>query len=156
MLQRHAATPPARLLAVSAPSACRCVEGAAASRARPSAHAAALRSPTPPPPPQVGLNAHRVLDRREWRRLVTAPLLHADLPHLVSNCTGLVLEGLPLERRLGPLRFAALLASCAAVSQGLYGGCRAGGWGPSVALDTLAARAGQRPGLPAVAHHPGA
>ncbi|KAL4451698.1 hypothetical protein ABPG75_007360 [Micractinium tetrahymenae] len=69
---------------------------------------------------EVGLNAHRVLDRREWRRLATAPVLHADLPHLASNCTGLVLEGLPLERRLGSVRFAALLGSCALLSQGLY------------------------------------
>ncbi len=76
------------------------------------------------------MNAHRVLDRREWRRLVTAPLLHADLPHLASNCTGLVLEGLPLERRLGSVQFTALLASCAAVSQGLYRECRFGRWCP--------------------------
>jgi len=76
----------------------------------------------------VGLNAHKVLDRREWRRLGTSPLLHADLAHLVSNATSLVLEGLPLEARLGSLRFGALLASAAALSQGLY--CEwVGAWG---------------------------
>lgn len=151
--RRHASCPPARRQRPVCMPLCR---GRCCLACPPICTRRCPTLPYPPPPPQVGLNAHRVLDRREWRRLVTAPLLHADLPHLVSNCTGLVLEGLPLERRLGPLRFAALLASCAAVSQGLYGGCRAGGWGPSVALDTLAARAGQRPGLPAVAHHPGA
>lgn len=91
----------------------------------PTAGVAPVSMPPPPPPhhpppQQVGLNAHRVLDLREWHRLATAPLLHADLPHLASNCTALVLEGLPLERRLGAPRFAALLASCTAVSQGLY------------------------------------
>ncbi|PSC69569.1 rhomboid mitochondrial [Micractinium conductrix] len=69
---------------------------------------------------QVGLNAHRVVDRKEWRRLGTGVLLHGDLPHLVSNCTALVQEGAPLERRLGGARFAALLASTTLLSQGLY------------------------------------
>ena len=70
----------------------------------------------------MGLNAHRVVDRKEWRRLGTGVLLHGDLPHLVSNCTALVQEGAPLERRLGGARFAALLASTTLLSQGLYGG----------------------------------
>lgn len=66
------------------------------------------------------MNAQRVLRYREWRRCATAPLLHSDLPHLVSNCTAVVLEGLPLEQRLGPARFLGLVASAAALTQGLH------------------------------------
>ena len=69
---------------------------------------------------QVGLNAHRVLDRGEWRRCASSLLVHRDLPHLVSNATSLVLEGLPLEARLGSARLAGLALSCAALAQGLY------------------------------------
>lgn len=44
------------------------------------------------PVAQVGLNAHRVLHAKEWRRLGTSLAVHADLPHLVSNSAALVLE----------------------------------------------------------------
>lgn len=66
------------------------------------------------------MNAHRVLHYREWRRCATSLMVHADLPHLVSNATSLVLEGLPLEARLGSVRLAALVASTAALTQALY------------------------------------
>jgi membrane associated rhomboid family serine protease len=66
------------------------------------------------------MNSHRVLHHREWRRLGSSILLHADLPHLVNNCTGLVLEGAPLEARLGTPRFLCLLASLGLTSQALY------------------------------------
>ena len=49
-------------------------------------------SPCCPPPCQVGLNAHRVFHYKEWRRLGTSLAVHSDLPHLVSNSAGLVLE----------------------------------------------------------------
>ena len=68
---------------------------------------------------QVGFNSSRVLRKREWRRLVSSPLLHADLPHLAANCHTLVLEGLPLEQRLGSAGFLALVASSCALSQAL-------------------------------------
>jgi hypothetical protein len=71
-------------------------------------------------PLQVGLNSHRVLHHGEWRRLGSSLVLHRDLPHLVSNCTALLTDGLPLERRLGATRFAALVASSAALTQGLH------------------------------------
>ena len=92
-------------------------------RAGPAAAAA------PAPLPQVGLNSHRVLHHREWRRLGSSVLLHGDLPHLVSNCTSLVLEGLPLERRLGSVKLLALVASTGLATQGLYceWGSRRGG-----------------------------
>ena len=48
-----------------------------------------------PPRRQVGLNAHRVLHGHEWRRLGTSLVVHADLPHLVSNSTALILEVRP-------------------------------------------------------------
>lgn len=69
---------------------------------------------------QVGLNPHRVLHHGEWRRLGTSLVLHADLPHLVTNCTALLTDGLPLERRLGTVRFAALVATSAALTQALH------------------------------------
>lgn len=69
----------------------------------------------------MGLNAHRVVQYGEWRRLGTSVLLHADLPHLVANCTAVVMEGLPLERRLGSGRLLGLAASSAALAQALYG-----------------------------------
>ena len=87
----------------------------------------------------MGLNAHRVLDRREYGRLATSPLLHANLPHLVSNCSSLVVDGLPLERRLGSVQFAALLASCTAMSQGLYGAS----WGLALRTGSMAQPAGK-------------
>lgn len=37
----------------------------------------------------------------EWDRLLLAPLLHANLPHLVANCTALVVAGWTLERLAG-------------------------------------------------------
>lgn len=61
-----------------------------------------------------------MLHHGEYRRLLTGVMLHADMTHLVSNCTSVVLEGLPLERRLGSPAFLALVASTSLTSQGLY------------------------------------
>lgn len=69
---------------------------------------------------QVGLNAHRVFHYKEWRRLGTSLAVHSDLPHLVSNSAGLVLEGLPLEQRLGSAKLVGLVASSALLTQALY------------------------------------
>jgi membrane associated rhomboid family serine protease len=72
---------------------------------------------------QVGLNSNRVLRHRERRRLATAPVLHSDMSHLASNCTALLVEGLPLEARLGTPGFLALVASTCAASHALYREC---------------------------------
>jgi membrane associated rhomboid family serine protease len=41
----------------------------------------------------------------QWYRLFTAPLLHANLPHIVGNCIALVWGGWLLERLVGRLWF---------------------------------------------------
>ena len=48
-----------------------------------------------------GLNPAAVLSRGEWYRLFTAPLLHADLNHLILNGIALVMAGYLLERLVG-------------------------------------------------------
>jgi membrane associated rhomboid family serine protease len=65
---------------------------------------------------QVGLNSNQVLHHRGWRRLATAPLLHLDMSHLAGNCTALLVDGLPLERRLGTPAFLGLVATTCASS----------------------------------------
>ena len=71
----------------------------------------------------MGLNSHRVLRHGEWHRLGTSALLHSSLPHLVSNCSALALEGLPLERKLGGPGLLALVATTGLLTQGLYREC---------------------------------
>ena len=46
-----------------------------------------------------------ILSRGEWYRLFTAPLLHANFPHLAGNGVALVLGGWLLERLVGRLWF---------------------------------------------------
>jgi len=53
-----------------------------------------------------GLNRDLVLDHGEWYRLFTAPLLHADLMHLLFNGVALLMVGYQLERLVGRLWFA--------------------------------------------------
>ncbi len=52
-----------------------------------------------------GLSRTAVLSGGEWYRLFTAPLLHLNLTHIVSNGVGLLLGGWPLERLVGRLWF---------------------------------------------------
>jgi rhomboid protease GluP len=55
-----------------------------------------------------GLNRTAVLEQGEWYRLVTAPLLHADLGHLLGNGFALLLAGFTLERLIGRAWYFAL------------------------------------------------
>ena len=55
-----------------------------------------------------GLNRNLVVGGGEWYRLFTAPLLHASLPHLIGNCTALLMAGYQLERLVGRVWFLAL------------------------------------------------
>ena len=50
--------------------------------------------------------------RGEYRRLVTAVFLHADLAHLFSNMVLLFYIGGVVERNLGALSYAALYLIC--------------------------------------------
>jgi rhomboid protease GluP len=52
-----------------------------------------------------GLNSASVLVNGEWYRLFTAPLLHADLLHIVFNGIALLMVGYTLERFVGRLWF---------------------------------------------------
>jgi rhomboid protease GluP len=55
-----------------------------------------------------GLNRVAVIDHGEWYRIVTAPLLHADITHLIGNGIALLLAGLTLERLVGRAWYFAL------------------------------------------------
>jgi membrane associated rhomboid family serine protease len=48
-----------------------------------------------------GLNPAAVLSHGEWYRLFTAPLLHADLNHLILNGIAVLMAGYLLERLVG-------------------------------------------------------
>jgi rhomboid protease GluP len=52
-----------------------------------------------------GLSRTAVLSGGEWYRLFTAPLLHANVGHVVFNCVALLLGGRLLERLIGHLWF---------------------------------------------------
>jgi rhomboid protease GluP len=54
-----------------------------------------------------GLNRELVLGGGEWYRLFTAPLLHADVNHLVFNGIALLLVGYLLEKLMGRVWFLA-------------------------------------------------
>lgn len=57
-----------------------------------------------------GLSRSAVLSGGEWYRLFTAPLLHANLPHIVGNGVALVWGGWLLERLVGRLWFFAFFS----------------------------------------------
>ena len=48
------------------------------------------------------------LRRRQYATAVTSGFVHADLPHLIFNMVTFYFFAFPLERQIGPLRFAAL------------------------------------------------
>ena len=61
----------------------------------------------------IGLGAasyNLVVVDHEWWRIFLAPLLHADLGHVLGNCFALVLVGYLLEGRLGRGWYAAIFA----------------------------------------------
>ena len=67
------------------------------------------------------LSASRVLERGEWRRLLTSPFAFADEIHLVVNLSSFLHKGHLLERRLGgPRAFARRLCALLLLTQLLY------------------------------------
>ena len=48
------------------------------------------------------------LRRRQYETVVTSGFVHADLPHLIFNMVTFWFFAFPLERQIGPLRFASL------------------------------------------------
>ena len=48
------------------------------------------------------------LRRRQYDTIVTSGFVHADLPHLIFNMVTFWFFAFPLERQIGPLRFALL------------------------------------------------
>ena len=61
------------------------------------------------------LNWSIVTSGGEWYRLLTAPLLHFDLAHIVSNGIALLIAGFLLERLVGRAWFLALFVSAHSV-----------------------------------------
>jgi rhomboid protease GluP len=55
-----------------------------------------------------GVSGKLVLEDGQWWRLLTAPLLHGGLSHLIGNCVALALTGFYLERLIGGPWFLAL------------------------------------------------
>ncbi len=55
-----------------------------------------------------GLQYLLTIDQGQWYRIFSGPLLHANLPHILSNGVALLLAGYALERVAGRLWFAAL------------------------------------------------
>ena len=56
------------------------------------------------------------LRRRQYDTLVTSGFVHADLPHLIFNMVTFWFFAFPLEKQIGPLRFAVLYFLGLAVS----------------------------------------
>ena len=51
---------------------------------------------------------YHFLRRRQYATPITSGFVHADLPHLVFNMLTFYFFAFPLEKQIGPLRFAAL------------------------------------------------
>ena len=70
------------------------------------------------------LSARAVVERSEWRRIFSAPLVHADEMHLVYNLSSFLFKGAQLETKMGSEAFAKLLVGllvavqCSAVVRG--------------------------------------
>ena len=60
-------------------------------------------------PAHACLNPRYVVERQQWGRLLTAPLIHADEMHLVYTLSSFLWKGAKLETRMGSERFAKLL-----------------------------------------------
>jgi len=56
------------------------------------------------------------LRRREYDTVVTSGFVHADLPHLIFNMVTFYFFAFPLEKRIGPVRFAVLYLVALVVS----------------------------------------
>jgi membrane associated rhomboid family serine protease len=57
------------------------------------------------------------LRRRQYDTLVTSGFVHADLPHLIFNMVTFWFFAFPLERQIGPVRFALLYFLALGVSE---------------------------------------
>lgn len=56
------------------------------------------------------------LRRRQYDTIVTSGFVHADLPHLIFNMVTFWFFAFPLEKQIGPVRFALLYVLALAVS----------------------------------------
>jgi membrane associated rhomboid family serine protease len=56
------------------------------------------------------------LRRRQYATVVTSGFVHADLPHLIFNMVTFYFFAFPLEKQIGPARFAALYLLALVVS----------------------------------------
>lgn len=70
--------------------------------------------------PTFGLSPFMVWEHRQYYRLLTTGLLHANFDHMVSNATSLVISSTYLEHNLTRTKFAATTASLALSSHSLY------------------------------------
>lgn len=53
---------------------------------------------------------------------MSSPVLHATLPHLVTNMATLMADGSELESRVGSAGMLGAVTAIGALSQGIYGG----------------------------------
>ena len=70
-------------------------------------------SPSAPSLTAMGGVEGKLVFQGEWWRLLTAPLLHGSLSHLIGNCVALLLAGFFLEPLVGGAWFLALFALAA-------------------------------------------
>lgn len=84
----------------------------------------------------VCLAPSRIIERREFSRLVKSPFVHLDLPHLTSNMRSTLESGTRMEGLVGSQALLLDVAGVTLVSQGLH---VAGAWAENRYLGTSAA-----------------
>ncbi|XP_037124187.1 rhomboid-related protein 4 [Syngnathus acus] len=72
------------------------------------------------------VSVHQAYWSGEWRRLLLSPFHHADDMHLYFNMVSFVMKGIRLERRLGAVWFAYVLAVFSLLTGALYLALEAG------------------------------
>uniref|UniRef100_A0A3Q2Z9Y2 Rhomboid domain containing 1 n=1 Tax=Hippocampus comes TaxID=109280 RepID=A0A3Q2Z9Y2_HIPCM len=72
------------------------------------------------------VSVHQAYWSGEWRRLLLSPFHHADDMHLYFNMVSFVMKGIRLERRLGSVWFAYVLAVFSLLTGALYLALEAG------------------------------
>ena len=72
------------------------------------------------PVQDVALNAQRVLEHREWNRLVSSTVVHATSTQLLTTCAEIYSAAAHLERRWGPKTLLGLISIVAAAEKFIY------------------------------------